>query len=524
MNLKSILCISLLFLISSVLYAAPHIIDTQNADAKPYISDLIVTQQPIRFQILNSAPETVPIISNAFAAWFNNVLSRLDEKKEKELAPVLDFIRFGADSKNYILNAEKPDIFFHINKLDTWTYCSKTALGCFNPRSMTIYAMDNAHGMPIGFTLLHEIGHALRLSDLYPEEFQPKDIEYGSGKQESIMNKGSELTCDDADAIVNALYISARKANIGISDLRFTSFCSKDRIFLNGKQLNRAPAYVDYKGSRTVYTFCQDGSPQNIIRITPTRPDILVSHIQPPVNCEFIAEQPVTPAPDKKGSYQIQDFQTKEILEKHELPGAAFSTTYMVLPAGGITLAIRRDKNNTEVPVYAYLTDRDGSLIYLFAYLNNGYNFIYNFVLNGQKQSTEGYIFIYNRQQPDQYFIFKDYAKSEECHGTDQNCAVMQNIFLDYSILFLRRHGLKMPVWGGLAAQDIKKHISNAAAWEKFLLTDYPPYFYRAPLVNKDVSYKMQRPALKSDITQLLVQDLKQQISSCKQAVSSSKR
>lgn len=76
-------CLSFFILLTPIYLAAePHIIDT-SVFRKPYISDLIVKKQPIHFQTVNSGPDSAQYIVKVFSAWFENVLSYLNEQKNR---------------------------------------------------------------------------------------------------------------------------------------------------------------------------------------------------------------------------------------------------------------------------------------------------------------------------------------------------------------------------------------------------------------------------------------------------------
>lgn len=487
---------SVLCTLPSIAAAVPHVIEAQDNTSKAYISDLIIRQSPVRFQIKKEASPSQTVVSAVFASWFQNVLNRLDPSREEQLAPLLEAIRFGAQTKNYVLTDQQPDITFYFDNQDTRSSCGRGSGGCFFAQNMKIYVKTNSKGLPISSYLTHEIGHSLRMQDLYDEEFRPDNTMFGSGAQPSIMKDEHTLTCDDADAVVNALYIAAKKQHLPLPDISFSSFCSAQRTFKNARQLNRKPFYIDYNDSRTVYTFCQDGTTHSITRITPSNPGEIYKIIQAPVDCPYIAENYSPFRPEENASYQIRSFTSDKVLEQKEIPSAASSITYFPLPSGGFTLALRANNGLTNLPGQVYITDEKGKLVYLLAYLHNGYNFVYNFFLNGSDNSTQGFIFVYDREHPDQYYSYTNPQKAYACHAEEQKCRKMEDILNTYTNLFIQKLGLRKPIWGGFSVKMPQTYIKEASAWEKKLLQFYPQVDL-GRIIRKDISVHLKSAAEK---------------------------
>ncbi len=162
-------------------------------------------------------------------------------------------------------------------------------------------------------------------------------------------------------------------------------------------------------------------------------------------------------------------------------------------------LAIRQDNQNPGIPVYAYITDQNNQLVYLFAYLNNGYNFVYDFVLNGSAVPASASMFVYRRNQPTQYYFYRRPQNQYSCQGgNEKECTQMKQILDEYAELFYQRHQLKKPSWGGFAFRLPKEYIKDAAIWENFLLTNYPPKRFQLPIIQNEISILWEKAILQT--------------------------
>lgn len=502
-HVTALLLLFFCFMLPSPSAAVPHVIQAQNKTSKTYISDLIIKKQPVRFQIKQGSATNQTAVAEAFASWFQNVLTRLDPSKEEQLAPLLEFIRFGAQTQNYIPTDQQSDITFYFDNQATRSYCGRGTGGCFYVGDMRIYSKVNAEGKPLNYALVHEIGHALRMQDLYDEEFRPDNTMYGSGKQQSIMNTDHHLTCDDADAIVNALYVAAKKQNVALPDISFSSFCTAKRAFKNARQLNRNPLYIDYNDSRTVYTFCQDGTPRSIVRLSPSNPAEIYQTLQAPVDCPHIAETISPFQPPENVSYQIRDFFSHKTVTQKEVPDAKASVIYVPLPSGGFTAAFRYEHAISAMPGQVYITDEKGNLLYLLAYLHNGYNFVYNFFLNGSSTSTQGFIVVYDRKHPEKYFSFTNPKQDYACHADKEDCAKMEDILNTYTEHFIKEFALRKPFWGGFYLKTAQTYIKEASSWENLLLKFYPQLDFAGSILQKNISIYLRSAAQDKHIPHL---------------------
>lgn len=120
---------------------------------------------------------------------------------------------------------------------------------------------------------MHEIGHSLRLRDIYEGEFELKAGRYGSGRKPSIMNNDYYLTCDDADAIINSIWLTLKQSNPNQPDLSFNSLCNDGTSFRNAQQKNKKPLLINRNGSRMFYIYCKNGNIKSTVLSTPHNPE-----------------------------------------------------------------------------------------------------------------------------------------------------------------------------------------------------------------------------------------------------------
>lgn len=96
------------------------------------------------------------------------------------------------------------------------------------------------------YTSLHEIGHYFGLADQYPAHRGNAHAEYSSNAdtaEDSLMNTGKQITCDDADGLINLIdlrqyqrnKVFSNRANVG-----WKSLCPNSaNIYKKAKTINR---------------------------------------------------------------------------------------------------------------------------------------------------------------------------------------------------------------------------------------------------------------------------------------------
>lgn len=478
-------CILCLILISSALcaWAVPHALDDSYSEQKLFAIDAIAAKQPLRYKIEDPEnPANNYNIPGDYQKWFNNVISRLNDQHRDELSAIMDILQFGASDAAYKLDPQDPLITFHFRKTrkDIYSNCVRGAAACFKfyLGKMQIYALTPNEETSYYSDLVHEIGHSLRMEDLYDDQLLSTAGKYGSGVKPSIMLHDQLLTCDDADAIVNSIYLAKKLANPAFQDLQFTSFCNQNITYKNARQQNRKPMIIDYEGTRTIYTYCKNGEVKSIRQIYPANYDKLLQTLQAPSACsgEDLPQYPLKP--NEAESYYTADLKTGKILSSKTAQYSRVpdgKNIYIAIPdSGGLYIQVKT--NGRDIPVSLKIKDQNGRLIYLFAYLKEGYNLVYDAYLSGDLiPSSAATLFIYDRENKKDYYVYRDPPWPEiQCFASESKCAEMSDLLGKYAYT-LKEDGLKYPVFGGFSNGSPEKNIANASSWENFLLGNYPP-------------------------------------------------
>ena len=464
------------------LYAAPHALEDEVNPKRPFAIDIFVRKEPLKYYFEDCSHPYAAQIAKSYRAWFSNVQSRLRKETDPAVEYYKEIIDFATGEEAYICTDEKDaDIRFYVkNGGEYLRYGPRNSQGVFTYQNgkMIIAVRTDAMTERDGFnTLTHEIGHSLRMQDLYSGEFHATEGKYGSGPRDSIMKDARYLTCDDADAILNALYLTKKLTGANPPDLQFDSFCNylnnPKTTYKNAMVLNRGPLVIDDKGSRTVYTYCKDGNPHQVVKISPYNYDILYETVQAPVNCDY------TPLPEKKfepnisGGYAITDFKTGKILSLNTSSSLKGRNIFMALPeSGGLVLQVSTDG---KIPGYIKITNEYNTAVYIMAYLEEGYNFVYDAYLEGT-QRVYPTMFVYNRKDQSKHYVYGPKEKrGPSCEGEPQECEKMAELLNKTLSLVRDNSDMRLPYFGGFGPYSAKQHFQNAQSWENYLLKNFPP-------------------------------------------------
>lgn len=464
------------------LYAAPHALEDEVNPKRPFAIDILVRKEPLKYYFEDCSHPYAAQIAKSYRAWFNNAKSYLRKETDPSVEYYKEIIDFATGEEAYICTDEKDaDIRFYVkNGGEYLRYGPRNSQGVFTYQNgkMIIAVRTDAMTERDGFnTLTHEIGHSLRMQDLYEGQFYSSSGKYGSGTKDSIMKNSRYLTCDDADAILNALYLTKKLTGANPPDLLFDSFCnyleSSKITYKNAMILNRAPLVIDYKGSRTVYTYCKEGAPHKIIKINPNNYDKLYEEIQTPAECEYTPLQEEKLNLNGKDSYAVADFKTGKILSLNASSPLKGNNIFMALPESvGLALQVSTDG---KVPGYIKIMDKNNTVIYIMAYLEEGYNFVYDAYLEG-KHNYYPAMFIYNRENPSKTYVYGPKEKrGPSCEGEPQECEKMAELLNKTLPLVRGDSEMVLPYFGGFGAYSAKQHIQNAKSWENYLLKNFPP-------------------------------------------------
>lgn len=192
-------------------------------------------------------------IQEAYSRWFLNAARVIRQAgREREFAdilPVLDkgipveFVPFGED-----ITVE------FVDRQEIFRLCGVQTAACYRFEGPKIYVPKNPRGSrsvlnPFGVSsgkiffreLLHEIGHSLGFSDQYAQaRLNTHPIYHGDKTDATIMNRAVNLTCDDADGMVNLIDITRGKRRGGRVGWR--SLCRNSKTYyIGGTALGNGP-------------------------------------------------------------------------------------------------------------------------------------------------------------------------------------------------------------------------------------------------------------------------------------------
>ncbi len=471
-------------------FAAPHLLENNFHSSKYYVIDTLVKKEKVTIYVDKAADEDMSVYYQKF---FQNILRYIGDSAahKEELKSILDIIEFAASKEAYNVITDETqqnsaDIKFFFDKPSLSRGlgpCPRGAAACFIESRKAIFLPlpQLTVNSPFGsfeYLALHEIGHSLRLEDTYDKEMPIKSGRYGSAAKDSIMKDSRRLTCDDADAIVNITWLTLKHFNENLPDLTFTSFCNSTIKFRNAQQMGRSPLTINKDGERMVYSYCKTGEVKTTTYINPVNGNNFYKFTEERPDCEGHLPKMHEPIPEEGFNYTIKDFFTKETIKDERVNTLLAHNTYMALPySGGLTLSIAENKYG--IPAYIAITNEKNVLIYLLAYLKEGYNIVYDFNLNGGNETINlnGSMFIYNRQDNSQIYAYVAPDREKEA---DRNNPLRKVLESYYSRL-AKSHTIPLPHWGGLGMKFPAEHIKEAQAWEKTLL-DYTPL-----LKNKDM-------------------------------------
>ncbi len=501
------LLLSFLIFSSGASFAAPHALEPEIKGKNHYpIIQHIVQQKPVYYAIKNEGNTVEYNFPAMLSEWFKYSLQKVQERNSQEFDSIINILKFGAQESSYIHNQENKVFIFELLN-EPWRYCGRGAVACFISSYNTIYLPIKNAEPKNKRIILHEIGHAFLQKDLYDGAEKPINGYYGSGKQDSIMQDADYFTCDDADGILNAVWLAAKKNNPNQPDLEFVSFCDPARKFKNARMLNRAPVTIDHRGTRTYFTYHADGTPKYITTLRPVNPNTLfIQTTEEKVDTlAYVQNTPISTAAETD-NYTVVDFVTKEIVKTHKA-NANFEEKFIfpIAQSNAMTLTVHL---NADVPAHIALTEKNGRLVYSWTYLNNGYNMVYNYCLGTDEQDV---LFVYNRQKPEELAAYKAKAPNK-AYSTSEEAQEILHSWLPR----LELEGkVSFPRWGGGwdwldAFVPRKEYVEGAAAWEKWLEENFPPLIMQESKMKqrmeKEIKEKMREREIREmqqEITKL---------------------
>lgn len=286
--MKKLLSAVLACTFSSSVFAMPYSL-TDPQVSRPvgfgcyYAIDHIVNLQSVQYTVVDE-PDGLAAqvdVKRAYQVWFENLRNRVLQEERSEFDFMLPVLEFGVSDevavpRTQILANETLLVYILPGSDSYWRDFPRFTSGTFlktNTHMEIRLKQNSAESSPS--VLWHEAGHSLGVADSYFGGSRPSDFVYGSERRTSLMGEADFLTCDDADALANAVYLHMKKNKKTVPDnFAFESFCPAKEgessvRFLNGKQLNRPPFSAFSDGKYYWSEFCPDGDLKSVMEIDP---------------------------------------------------------------------------------------------------------------------------------------------------------------------------------------------------------------------------------------------------------------
>lgn len=480
--------LSIFFLLASAAaFAEPYILLSSHINSNPrgnnqYAIDHIVNKKPIPFDMVSKKngtetilpPEQSPVNPvKAYNAWFKNLNDRIiAQNRQNEFKFMQDIIDFGM-SDQVLYFSDRDTVVMNDGVVLTildgddpyWRKLKSLAAGSFDKSLfyMGIY-LRTSSPENLQRVLTHEVGHSLAVADSYGGGAAIKDILYSSDLRPSIMDRAIALTCDDADALANALYLTMKHKkklplNNAEADFEFKSFCQNETdeeiVFRNGMQINRRPMINFYNGYYYLTEFCKDGKIKTTTKINFRAPlNLLQTTSQS--DCEGIAytqEEPPLPKDETK-EYKLVDLTSGK---REKIPASKNVVVYEYAP--GIVREITFDNEVSQTMVKVKTSD--GRLLYVYAILDEGRAFVYSV--------TDRLMFVYDTRDYKKYTLIQGNANGKSAGG--------EELISPEETKAIRDFINKGRIWlYGTFESDITldKYIMEATLWQGYMQKYYP--------------------------------------------------
>lgn len=480
----------LLAITSSPLYAAPYVLlqshlDSDIRGSQRYAIDHIVNQESIAYLIFirqNNTqtpltPDKAPVNpTKAYNAWFENLNDLITaQNREEEFSFMRDIIEFGMSEK-VLYHADEELVSINaglsIGILETddpyWNRLKTLASGSFDKGLLSTFIyLRQASPAIMQQVLIHEVGHSLGIADSYGGGAKLKDIVYSSDLRPSIMDRARALTCDDADALANAIYLTMRKTNKIPQDYQdlannfeFKSFCPNEngeRIsFRNGMQTNKKPMLNFFNGCYYITEFCKTGQIKSSLKIDFRAPlDLLEKTTR--TECDAIPYTLKVPdlPKDDGHKYILVDLTSDK---RKKVPADKNTIVYEYAP-GGI---IREITFNNEVSrTMVKIKNNEGRLLYVYAILDDQRALAY--------AVTDRTMFVYNMRNYNKFAIIQ--SRDNKISSSDQELITPEEAKKIRDFINKGRLWLYGTFESGTTTD---KHILQATRWQGYLQKYYP--------------------------------------------------
>lgn len=247
---------------------APGTTSLKDLVADSFLPQLLARQEPLRYCIdgTDDMDYYDQIFRQTYQKWFSKTAQFIRRSnRAEEFEDILPFLekplllqrqncghddfreyllgnaaRYGEGKIPYAAQDEQLRVSF-LAPDDLINTCDADAAGCafsdnVKVKGASVFAPQGSDSS----TLLHELGHTLRMGEGYESGQTSNSPLYGTGmrKQAGAMSsarngKGSDFSCDDADAMVvftDTISLPGKPARTGLRARRFQSFCQDDPI------------------------------------------------------------------------------------------------------------------------------------------------------------------------------------------------------------------------------------------------------------------------------------------------------
>ena len=197
------------------------------------------------------------LIENSYNAWFKVAVKEIRKhNREREFADIMPVLKkevkisfvnipySAEDSLSENPSSYDVTVFFlatgdHMRQI--WGSDNVAALYNNLLRIMWLCATEVRKGDSFERMVIHEIGHSLGFADRYQYTYN-HDESYGSERtRDSVMNEAQNVTCDDADGMINLIDLT--NGTIRGGEKGWKSLCSSTEWYVKGKTVFRG----DYK-------------------------------------------------------------------------------------------------------------------------------------------------------------------------------------------------------------------------------------------------------------------------------------
>ena len=411
-------------------------------------------------------------VQKAYNSCFKNLNDYITSQRRTEFQFMQEIIDFGMSEKAFIPTDDEILLFndglvicFDDRNNPACGISTIDAAGVFQKaiNNMRI-SVRKAYPTYMQSALVHELGHTLGLLDSYPGGTSAENAVYSSDKRKTIMAESQTLTCDDADALANAIYLTMKNKDASLEDFEFQSLCedTPDVFFRNGKQINRKPLLFYYQGKYYLTEFCKDGEIQSKTEVDFRDPQPLQTTLLR--QCAAIPYQPQEPVitpqdPNKKYLFV-------NLAEQKRGPILANSNTVVYEYAPGIRREITF--NNGWAKTLVKVKDEHNYLLYVYALLDRRQSFVFI--------KSDNLIFVYDTTDPSKYVAIQH----ETAFGnpSDEQIQYISNILKE----FKKDRRFVYGIFESL--EKPQEHFLQALRWQNYLKKYYPDPDYKIQTIH----------------------------------------